>query len=70
MARTGKDTSLATRTARANLPSRKRPYWARKKADLPDYDSNSDGPKATDDLLARDSDRAWPPVGLRSERKA
>ena len=43
--------------------------WAKNKADFPDYDSGSDGPKAADDLLARDADRAWRPVGLRSERK-
>jgi glucose-6-phosphate 1-dehydrogenase len=41
--------------------------WAEKKADFPDYDSGSDGPKAADDLLARDGDRAWRPVSLASE---
>ena len=40
-----------------------------KKADFPDYDSGSDGPKAADELLARDGDRAWRPVSLPSERK-
>jgi glucose-6-phosphate 1-dehydrogenase len=43
--------------------------WAKKKADFPDYDSGSDGPKAADELLARDGDRAWRPVGLSSEQK-
>ena len=37
--------------------------WAKKKADFPDYDSGSDGPKAGDELLARDGDRAWRPIG-------
>ena len=36
--------------------------WAAEKADFPDYDSGSDGPKAADELLARDGDRAWRPV--------
>jgi glucose-6-phosphate 1-dehydrogenase len=44
--------------------------WAKKKADFPDYDSGSDGPKASDELLARDGDRAWRPVDLSSERKS
>jgi glucose-6-phosphate 1-dehydrogenase len=43
--------------------------WAKKKADFPDYDSGSGGPKAGDELLARDGDRAWRPVGLSSEQK-
>lgn len=43
--------------------------WAAEKADFPDYDSGSDGPKAADELLARDGDRAWRPVGSSSERK-
>jgi glucose-6-phosphate 1-dehydrogenase len=42
--------------------------WAKKKADFPDYDSGSDGPKAADELLARDGKRAWRPVGLSSEK--
>jgi glucose-6-phosphate 1-dehydrogenase len=42
---------------------------AKKTADFPDYDSGSDGPKAADDLLAHDGDRAWRPVGLRAGRK-
>jgi len=33
--------------------------WAAQKADFPDYDSGSDGPKAADELLARDGERAW-----------
>ena len=32
--------------------------WAKQKADFPDYDSRSGGPKAADELLARDGDRA------------
>ena len=43
--------------------------WAKKKADFLDYDSGSDGPKAADELLARDGDRAWRSVGLSSEQK-
>jgi glucose-6-phosphate 1-dehydrogenase len=43
--------------------------WAAKKADFPDYDSGSDGPKAADELLTRDAKRAWRPVGLPSEQK-
>jgi glucose-6-phosphate 1-dehydrogenase len=43
--------------------------WAAEKADFPDYDSGSDGPKAADELLMRDGERAWRPVGLPSERK-
>jgi glucose-6-phosphate 1-dehydrogenase len=43
--------------------------WAAEKADFPDYDSGSDGPKAADELLARDGDRAWRPVGSSPERK-
>jgi glucose-6-phosphate 1-dehydrogenase len=37
--------------------------WAAKKADFPNYDSGSDGPKEADELLARDGDRTWRPVG-------
>jgi glucose-6-phosphate 1-dehydrogenase len=43
--------------------------WAEMKADFPDYDSGSDGPKEADELLARDGDRTWRPVGLSSEQK-
>ena len=42
--------------------------WAKKKADFPDYDSGSDGPKEAEELLARDGDRTWRPVGLSSEQ--
>jgi glucose-6-phosphate 1-dehydrogenase len=42
--------------------------WAKKKADFPDYDSGSDGPKEAEELLARDGDRVWRPVGLSSEQ--
>jgi glucose-6-phosphate 1-dehydrogenase len=43
--------------------------WATEKADFPNYDSGSDGPKAADELLARDGDRAWRPVNPGAERK-
>jgi glucose-6-phosphate 1-dehydrogenase len=43
--------------------------WAANKADFPDYDSGSDGPKAADELLARDGGRAWRPVDPASEQK-
>jgi glucose-6-phosphate 1-dehydrogenase len=43
--------------------------WATKKADFPDYESGSDGPKAADELLTRGAKRAWRPVGLPSEQK-
>jgi glucose-6-phosphate 1-dehydrogenase len=43
--------------------------WSAERADFPDYDSGSDGPKAADELLARDGDRAWRPVDPPSERK-
>jgi glucose-6-phosphate 1-dehydrogenase len=43
--------------------------WATEKADFPDYDSGSDGPKAVDELLARDGDRAWRSVGPPPEQK-
>jgi glucose-6-phosphate 1-dehydrogenase len=37
--------------------------WAAQKADFPNYDSGSDGPKAANLLLAEDGDRSWRPVG-------
>jgi glucose-6-phosphate 1-dehydrogenase len=43
--------------------------WAKNKADFPDYDSGSDGPKAANDLLARDGDRTWRPLNAPSGRK-
>jgi glucose-6-phosphate 1-dehydrogenase len=43
--------------------------WAAKKADFPDYDSGSDGPKAADELLARDGERTWRPMIPATERK-
>lgn len=42
--------------------------WAAEKPDFPDYASGSDGPKAADELLARDAERAWRPVGPSSEQ--
>jgi len=38
--------------------------WAAEKAEVPGYDSGSDGPKAADELLARDGDRTWRPLNL------
>jgi glucose-6-phosphate 1-dehydrogenase len=43
--------------------------WAAEKADFPNYDSGSGGPKAAGELLERDGERAWRPVGLPPERK-
>lgn len=43
--------------------------WAAVKVDFPNYDSGSDGPKATDELLTDDGGRAWRPVHLSSEPK-
>jgi glucose-6-phosphate 1-dehydrogenase len=43
--------------------------WAADKADIPVYDSGSDGPKAADDLLAGDGNRTWRPVTPLSKRK-
>jgi glucose-6-phosphate 1-dehydrogenase len=33
--------------------------WAAKKADFPNYVSGSEGPKAAEELIARDGGRAW-----------
>jgi glucose-6-phosphate 1-dehydrogenase len=43
--------------------------WVSKKADIPIYDSGSDGPEAADELLARDGQRAWRPVRPAVEHK-
>jgi len=43
--------------------------WAAEKDDAPQYESGSDGPKAADELLARDGGRAWRPVSPASEQK-
>ena len=43
--------------------------WAATKADFPDYDSGSNGPKAADELLAGSGGRQWRPVGSPPERK-
>lgn len=37
--------------------------WAENSVDFPDYESGSDGPKAAAELLMRDGQRAWRPVG-------
>ena len=36
--------------------------WTGQKADFPNYNSGSNGPKAADELLARDGNRFWRPV--------
>jgi glucose-6-phosphate 1-dehydrogenase len=43
--------------------------WATETADIPGYDSGSDGPKAADELLAGHGGRAWRPVGPPSKPK-
>jgi glucose-6-phosphate 1-dehydrogenase len=43
--------------------------WAAEEAQFPNYESGSDGPKAADELLARDGGRAWRPVAPLSEPK-
>jgi glucose-6-phosphate 1-dehydrogenase len=43
--------------------------WATDKTDVPGYDSGSDGPKAADELLARDADRTWRSVNLPTKQK-
>ena len=44
--------------------------WATEKGDLPGYDSGSDGPRAADELLARDGERAWRPVAEPAKRRS
>jgi len=41
--------------------------WAAQKAPFPDYASGSDGPKAADELLARDGQRTWRSLGREQE---
>ena len=36
--------------------------WAAERADFPNYVSGSEGPKAADDLIARDGGRTWRPL--------
>jgi glucose-6-phosphate 1-dehydrogenase len=43
--------------------------WVTEKANFPNYDSGTDGPKAADELLAADKDRAWRPISPSSEQK-
>jgi len=38
--------------------------WAANKADFANYESGSTGPKAADELLASNGDRAWRPLTL------
>src|SRR5665213_3272644 len=42
--------------------------WAANKADFPNYESGSDGPKAADELLAGDGHRTWRPVAPSSDK--
>ena len=44
--------------------------WATEKGDIPGYDSGSDGPRAADELLARDGERAWRPVAEPAKRRS
>jgi glucose-6-phosphate 1-dehydrogenase len=43
--------------------------WAVEKADFPNYDSGSNGPRAADELLAGDGNRTWRPLAASPERK-
>lgn len=43
--------------------------WAAEKGDFPNYDSGSEGPKAADELLAREGNREWLPLTPASGRK-
>jgi len=43
--------------------------WAAARADVPDYDSGSDGPTAADALIGMDGERCWRPVAQSSEHK-
>jgi glucose-6-phosphate 1-dehydrogenase len=45
-------------------------FWAENESGIHGYASGSDGPKAADELLARDGRRAWRPVSLPPERKS
>jgi len=44
--------------------------WAAQKTDIPGYESGSDGPKAADELLSSDADRAWRPLSGASGQKS
>jgi glucose-6-phosphate 1-dehydrogenase len=44
--------------------------WAAQKAEFPNYASGSDGPKAADDLLARDGKRQWRPIAAPAKPSA
>jgi glucose-6-phosphate 1-dehydrogenase len=44
--------------------------WAKEKGDFPNYVSGSDGPRAADELIARDGGREWRPVVPATERKS
>ena len=43
--------------------------WAAEKADFSNYDAGSNGPKAADEMIARDGDRSWRPVDPTGEQK-
>jgi glucose-6-phosphate 1-dehydrogenase len=44
--------------------------WAVKAKDFPNYASGSDGPKAADELIAREGGRQWRPVAVASGGKS
>jgi len=44
--------------------------WQASSAGLAEYESGSDGPKAADDLLARNGNRAWRPVAAPAQKPA
>lgn len=44
--------------------------WSASKADIPTYDSGSDGPEAADALIGRHGERSWRPVAQSTERKS
>jgi glucose-6-phosphate 1-dehydrogenase len=43
--------------------------WAADKADFPNYDSGAAGPKAAEELLARDGRRSWRPISTPDKTK-
>jgi glucose-6-phosphate 1-dehydrogenase len=43
--------------------------WAADKADFPNYDSGTAGPKAAEELLARDGRRSWRPISTPDKTK-
>ncbi len=43
--------------------------WSAETADVPAYESGSDGPQAADELIGRDGARTWRPISPTPERK-